>query len=634
MARIAILVPFPEMVETARRVLRQYPELDVMCVEYRPTQEAAERAAQLKAEGCELIVCRGLQALLIRESVDLPVVEMRVTSQELGSIVLRLKEQIGTPRPVIALIGFGNMLSDTGRFDDLFGIRLRRYVVTKSEELALQAERSAKEGADAMIGGEVVCEEAKRLGVPAIPLPGEDESFHLAFREAKRSAYAIDLQHRNSEEIYSMLNHSPNGMLQLDGKGTILRANTAACDLLAMEPGQLQGHPLQEALPQIDPQIFDRVLEEGTESYTTMRDRGSGRTLILNASPIMVNERIEGAFLTIQEDARVIEMEAELRRELYRQGHRASYEFSTMVAQSKETKEMIAEAKRIARLPAPILIMGETGVGKSAIAQSIHNESLLRENGFAAIDCSGWMPETVDTILFGTYGARRDTPSCLARLAENGTLYIAHVDALQPESQYKLLCLIRGTFLHNGNPQPSVANVRVIASTDTNLITRVEDGSFRPDLYYALSVLTLEVLPLRRRREDISGWTDRYLRMWQKQYKRFVHLTDGARQFLEEYSWPGNLDQLSSVCERTVLLMQKRNVDEVFLRRQLEETAPHVQKGTEKIVLYRDPEGEEVAEVLRRCDGNREKAAAELGISKTTLWRRMKKYGIEKDFTY
>lgn len=635
MARIAILVPFPEMVETAHRVLLQYPELDILCVEYHPTPEVAGRAVQLQAEGCELLICRGLQAMLIREAVDLPIVEMRVTSQELGTIVLQLKEEVGTPYPVIALVGFGNMLSDTSRFDELFGVRLRRYVGGSPEELERQAERAVNEGAEAMIGGEVVCRKARQLGIPAMPLPGEDESFHLALREAKRSAYAIDLQRRNNEEIYSMLNHAPNGMLQLDRAGIILRANAAAYDLLNREPGQLLGQPLQGALPQLGEPILDRVLKEGEEAYTSIRMRdAAGRIIIVNASPITMNGKTEGAFLTLQEDSRVIEMEAELRRELHRQGHTASYQFRLMVAQAEETKKMIAQAKKIARFPAPVLITGEAGVGKSAMAQCIHNESLRRENGFASIDCSGWLPETVDTMLFGTYGSRKDTPDCLVRLAENGTLYISHVEALQMESQYKLLCLIHGTFLHTGSTQPSVANVRVIASTDGNLITRVEDGTFRQDLYYALSVLTLEMLPLRSRREDISGWVDRYLRVWQKQYKRTVHLTDGARQLLTEYSWPGNLDQLNSVCERTVLLAPGRNIDEAFLRRLLEETSPQIRKGTQKVVLYRDPEGEAVAEALRRNQGNREKAAAELGISKTTLWRRMQKYGIGKDFTY
>ena len=104
------------------------------------------------------------------------------------------------------------------------------------------------------------------------------------------------------------------------------------------------------------------------------------------------------------------------------------------------------------------------------------------------------------------------------------------------------------------------ANVRIIASSTVSLIARVEKGEFRSDLYYALSVLSLEMLPLRRHRGDILGWTAFYLDEWQEKYKRYVHLTQGAQRYLQEYEWPGNLDQLNSVCERLVLLTQKRNI--------------------------------------------------------------------------
>lgn len=102
---------------------------------------------------------------------------------------------------------------------------------------------------------------------------------------------------------------------------------------------------------------------------------------------------------------------------------------------------------------------------------------------------------------------------------------------------------------------------------------------------------------------------------------------------MQDYDWPGNMNQLNSVCERVVLLTEKRNVDEVFLRRQLEQVTPKLLPGTEKVVLYKDQKAVQVAEVLRRCGGSREKAAAELGISKTTLWRYIKKYGIETEYT-
>ena len=185
----------------------------------------------------------------------------------------------------------------------------------------------------------------------------------------------------------------------------------------------------------------------------------------------------------------------------------------------------------------------------------------------------------------------------------------------------------------SGSNRPVAANVRVIAATETNLASRVAQQRFRGDLHYALSALTLELPPLRRRREDILGWVKFYLGEWQQRYNRYVHLTNGACRFLREYDWPGNLEQLNNICERIVLLTEKRNIDESFVRNQLDQSVPQSLEGTESSASFKDQKAAEVAAALCRHAGNRSKAAEELGISKTTLWRYMKKYNIKADFS-
>lgn len=171
--------------------------------------------------------------------------------------------------------------------------------------------------------------------------------------------------------------------------------------------------------------------------------------------------------------------------------------------------------------------------------------------------------DSLDTLLFGSYSTRADAPACLAEAAQNGTLYLAHIEALSPELQFKILQLIGGKIWRNGASQPAQAAVRVVASSNADLPALLQEGLFRSDLYYALNVLSLALPPLRARRADILPWADRYLSEAQEQYKRYVSLTNGAREFLQKYDWPGNLDQLHSVCERTVLLAPRRSVDEV-----------------------------------------------------------------------
>lgn len=632
MAKVAVLVPNQELCSIAQPLIDEFPSLSLMTIEYIKTEQVSLRARELERHGCDLIVARGVHAHIIKRDVKLPLVEIRVTQQELASVMLDLKEELGLPCPKIALIGFSNMFSDTDHFNRLFDIDLRLYMVKQNDELDDAVEHAFADGCNAVIGGDIVCKSAQKEKLPYRFIPSGQESLRNALGTATRVAYAIDMEKRNSAEINALLNYTFNGIIQVDSSGIVRRINRISNDLLECPTAAVLGRPILEILPNLSRELLENALKRGQEAYAFMLDIHH-KAIVVNIAPILVENQIEGAVLTFQEGQRLIEMDSEMRRELYQRGFVAKHSFENMIQEDPETVQMLELAKRISKFTAPILLTGETGSGKNILAQCIHNESLVHSNAFVSIDCSAWLPETIDNMLFGNFTVRKDSiVDSYAEMAQGGTLYLSHVEMLPLETQYKLLCLIRGRFLHNGPSRPVAANVRVIASTAVNRISRVEKGEFRSDLYYALNVLSLEVLPLRRRRADILGWMVLYLDEWQKKYKRYVHLTQGARNYLLDYDWPGNLDQLCSVCERLVLLTQKRNIDEVFLRQQLEQVTPRLLPGTEQIVLYKDQKAVEIAALLKKHHGNRQKVADELGVSKTTLWRYLKKFNITSDY--
>jgi len=634
MAKVAILVPQEEMCALAAPLVSEFSNISLMCldyVNYNETYQAVARAKELEEQGCELIIARGVQSRMIKYNTAVTVVEIQITTQELGMVMLDLKQELACGCPRLGLICFDNMIGDTSQFNELFGVDLRVMFVKSSEELSDTVDQAVAEGCHAVIGGNIVCERARALELPCRFLPAGAESLRNALATASRVCYAIDLEKQNITEMDTMLNNTFSGIMQVDRNGVINRANRTCYSILHLTPGELIGRAAVEAIPALSRQMMEDALIHGQEAYAFVLNIRQ-MAVVVNIAPIRFDEQIVGAILTFQESKRVIDMDSELRRELYQMGYVAKYSFDNIVCESKEAKELVKVAKRIAKFPAPILLTGESGSGKGIVAQCIHKESMYQNSAFVAVDCSAWLPETLDGMLFGNYSIRKDSPACIAELAQNGTLYLSRVENLLLETQYKLLNLIRGKLLHNGSNRPSASSVRVIASTDCNLIARVEKGEFRRDLYYALNVLSMEVLPLRQHREDIQGWVDYYLQEWQEKYQRYIQLTSGARQFIKEYDWPGNLDQINSICERIVLLTEKRNIDEVFLRKQLEQVTPKLMTGTEKVVLFEDPKAMELAQLLSKYGGNREKVAQELGISKTTLWRRMKKYGIEASY--
>lgn len=568
MAKVAVLVPSQELCNLAQPLVGTFPSITLMTLEYIKTSQAESRARELERQGCDLIVARGVQARIIKQSVKLPVVEISVTLQELASVMLELKSELALPCPRIGLIGVANMFSDTSRFNELFGIELKLYMVRQNEELANAVSQAQADGCVGVIGGDIVCETARQKKLAYKYIPTGSESVHNALNFASRVGYAIDLEKHNSAEINALLNYTFNGIIQVDSSGVIRRVNRIGYSLLGQASSTLLGCSIYDALPNLNRTMLEDALLRGKEAYSFLLDINH-KGVVVNIAPILVDSQIEGAVLTFQEGQRLIDMDSEMRRELYQRGFVARYNFDNIICDDPETQALFELAKRISKFSAPILLTGETGSGKNLLAQCIHNESLLRKNAFVTIDCSAWLPETLDNMLFGNYTVRKDSSvDSYAEMAQDGTLYLSHV----------------------------------------------------------------EMLPLRRHRGDILGWTAFYLDKWQEKYKRYVHLTQGAQRYLQEYEWPGNLDQLNSVCERLVLLTQKRNIDEVFLRQQLEQIAPRTLPGTEQIVLYKDQKAVEIAALLKKHHGNRQQVAAELGVSKTTLWRYLKKYGIDPDY--
>lgn len=194
MAKVAVLVPNQELCSIAQPLIDEFPSLSLMTIEYIKTEQVSLRARELERQGCDLIVARGVHAHIIKRDVKLPLVEIRVTQQELASVMLDLKEELGLPCPKIALIGFSNMFSNTDHFNRLFDIDLRLYMVKQNDELDDAVEHAFADGCNAVIGGDIVCKSAQKEKLPYRFIPSGQESLRNALGTATRVAYAIDME--------------------------------------------------------------------------------------------------------------------------------------------------------------------------------------------------------------------------------------------------------------------------------------------------------------------------------------------------------------------------------------------------------------------------------------------------------
>jgi len=287
-------------------------------------------------------------------------------------------------------------------------------------------------------------------------------------------------------------------------------------------------------------------------------------------------------------------------------------------------------AFKAAATPATILLLGESGTGKSVVARALHEKSPQKDNAFVTVSCPSLSRELLESELFGHVkgaftGAVGDKAGKVA-LANGGTLFLDEIGEIPLEIQPKLLRLLQEKeYERLGEAKTRRANVRVISATNRNLEKAVQDGRFREDLYYRLHVIAVQIPPLRERPGDLLKIADRYLQFFSQQCgKRLAGFSKEAEAVLQRYPWPGNLRELRNVIERAVILADTGEVDRLDLPEKLSQGSPltltsGVQIGAR--VSLKEIETEHIARVMKQAATMTE-AAKILGITRDTLHRK------------
>ncbi|MFB5663377.1 sigma-54 interaction domain-containing protein [Alteribacillus sp. HJP-4] len=451
-------------------------------------------------------------------------------------------------------------------------------------------------------------------------------------------------ENKTMKEILNVLH---DGLYFSDCRGNTIWLNDASEKILGASRKQLIGNnvwDLEEA--GIMKPSITRMVIEGGESVsgvqTSLGDREylvTGHILDLDGDSIIV---VHSRDITkdVEKSLQLEETENLLRRFSQEIRHiqveKNEVEGKGFLGKGPKFRKLLRLISKVAGVQTTVLITGETGTGKNAVAERIHDLSDRHQGPLIQINCGSIPASLVESELFGYKkgaftGAYTGGKTGLVKLADKGTLFLDEIGELPLHVQPKLLQLLQDkTFLPVGGTSLEKADIRIIAATNKDLKKMAGEGTFREDLYYRLNVLPIHVLPLRERREDIFPILQVNLEHFNQLHQKNRSFTRGLYEELQAYHWPGNIRELENVVERLVVTADKEKVD-------LQDLPDNMRQLRTDNSLEMIEEGESLPDTLNRIEkskvieayrkhGSTRKAAKMLGITQSALMRRLKKY--------
>ena len=435
---------------------------------------------------------------------------------------------------------------------------------------------------------------------------------------------------REKNELSTLIKTFPDPFVSIDAKGNIRIVNNITASMMNCLEHEIIGEHIGQWIKGFN---FGRWLDSEEVLAQTRRLKFINDDYVADIIPIHVSDTagkpiLAGAVLILKSEARLGQQIS-----AFKQANENN--FAGIQASSGSMRKVIREAKRMSLLDSSMLIVGETGTGKELLAQACHGASDRTSKPFMTLNCASLPDEVAETELFGIGAPNAEKgKKGLFELADGGTIFLDEVGEMSPKLQIKLLRVIQdGIFRRVDDENEISVNVRIISSTNHDLLSMVSQGDFREDLYYRLNVLGLNLPSLRERRSDIIPLAEFFITKFSQRIgKANVSMSDDCRDFIEHYPWPGNVRQLENVVIRAVSLMEGNVVttshlqlpaytrEHGYLEQEFEGTLDNAVKAFEADLLRK----------LYPAYPSTRQLAKKLGLSHTAIANKLRDYDINK----
>lgn len=631
-------------------IYSNYPEMEVIAKEYKQKKEyqieilngvldrGIELAREYESKGFDLIISRGATGVLISRFVNIPVINVEITNFDIFKTLYKAKEY-GEKIAFFQYSGSNRILKrhDYEFIRNVLGIEkdnLQIYSFKDEDELKEKMAEVYNKSVDVVVGiGTYIMEIAKQYGIKTLMVHSTKEAIYNAFDQAenlikvKREYYIIN------NYLKAMVNESFAGLIILDTEDNIRYVSQNTYELLDIDQNLLYKNAFR-VFKNIS--IFSKLMENEDKYVVNYK----GKKLKIDKITLKSSKGTIGKAIRIEDsnDKDILPKKEDVKvRNL---GMKARYTFRDMVGNSDVMKSLKEKAKVYSKTDGTILITGESGTGKEVLANSIHNESARKDGPFVAVNCATLPKTLLESELFGYEegaftGAKRGGKAGLFELANGGTIFLDEISEITPSAQAQLLRVLEErTIMRVGGNKLIPIDVRVIAATNADLSEKIQSGEFRMDLFYRLNVLNLRIPALRERKEDIPLLVKHFIK---NQTNKDIQIPEIFKEKLMNHHWSGNVRELKNFVDKFIILSQHYEgqlavFDELLYDLGSEININKMEYNDDIITVEIDTlkgmELQIIEELAYRYGDNKTKLAEKLGISRTSLWNKLKE--IEK----
>lgn len=551
----------------------------------------------------DVVISRGAMGQYIAQNSDYHVLLMRISMIDVLNKVTELKHA-GAKK--IAVIGSSAWLGDDIKHQEHQVLDFHFLLAEDNEARARIISSLRSEGYDALVTVGTGIEQAIQCGLQVKGLTTSIHSIQASLKEARFITDIISQERLRSKQIQFLLDNSDDALVMVS-HDRVGYANARAKELF-----RTANLTLQELAPYLDSHNKTGTVQ--------------GTQVLINATAYSLEDEEFGHIISFRKISSIHKSE-QIVRSAQQKGFVAKYSFYNIISESTVMRHCVEKAMEYAQFDSSILIIGETGTGKEIMAQSIHNASARRNQPFVSINCAAIPANLLESELFGYVdgaftGAKKSGKSGVFELAHGGTLFLDEIGEMPMELQSRILRVLQEKELMRiGDDKIIPVNVRIICATNKDLLSCIEAGTFRADLYYRINVLKVALQPLRNRKADICPLFEYHLHLFCSKYKKTVRLSSQeSKDVLESYQWPGNIRELMNIAERAVVLSKSEELSAEFLNELLLEETSRSNKPPKNIRINRSKITNAEIERLLNYYSHGE-ICEMLGISRSTLWR-------------